>query len=33
MKERIEFENFDFENLDEIEEIVTPGTGVTLCCS
>lgn len=33
MNNRLNFEDFDFEELAEIEEIITPAQGVSLCCS
>lgn len=30
--EDIEFENLDYEELQEIEEVITPGWGTKQCC-
>lgn len=33
MNQEINFEDFQFEELEQIEEIITPGAGLTLCCT
>lgn len=32
MEKRLEFVDFDLADIEEIEEIVTPGGGIIKCC-
>lgn len=32
-REWIEFEELDYEKLDELEEVISPGIGTAFCCN